>query len=63
MTVTGAGLPLKKAPMPVNGAKEFVRMRREQMAQAQMRVELVRNESGTQDPVTDEVNESCPLLY
>jgi len=55
MTVTGAGLTLKMARMQVNGAKEFVRLLREQMAQAQTRVEVVKNGPDMQSSVADEI--------
>lgn len=61
MTVTGAGLTLKMARMQVNGAKEFVRVLREQMAQAQTRVELVSDRPGSSNSTADEIKKLSEL--
>ncbi|MCU1363392.1 MAG: hypothetical protein JWM55_1220 [Acidimicrobiaceae bacterium] len=61
MTVTGAGLTLKMARMQVNGAKEFVRALREQMAKAQTRVEVTSDPPGSQSSVADEIKKFAEL--
>lgn len=61
MTVSGAGLTLKMARMQVNGAKEFVRVLREQMALAQSRVEVVGDGPGEHSSIADELKKLSEL--
>lgn len=61
MTVTGAGLTLKMARMQVNGAKEFVRVLREQMAHAQTRVDMVNEGPRSTNSMADEIKKLSDL--
>jgi hypothetical protein len=61
MTVTGAGLTLKMARMQVNGAKEFATVLREQMAQAQTRIEVVKEGPDSPNSVADEIKKLFEL--
>jgi len=67
MTVAGAGLTLKMERMQVNGAKEFVKVLREQMALSQTRVEVVSKTSELPASIADEIKklsnlQSCGAL-
>jgi len=63
MTVAGAGagLTLKMERMQVNGAKEFVKVLREQMALSQTRVEVVSKASELLASIADEIKKLSDL--
>ena len=61
MTVAGAGLTLKMERMQVNGAKEFVKVLREQMALSQTRVEVVSKASELPASIADEIKKLSDL--
>lgn len=61
MTITGAGMTLKMARMQVNGAKEFVKVLREEMAQSRMRVDVVSDAPGSQRSMADEIRKLSKL--